>query len=250
MTSWTCLTSSSPEFASTGSSTETRGSTWSQASTSSQSLGIGATASARGRLRAAAGPRRRRSVTMIAVTKTYPVTDVATLVELGVLDVGESRDHGGRRQGRSARFAVRRRCDAGGVTPRWHFVGRVQTNKCGEHRTVCAQRPLRPRPTRGRSPHSPKPSPPTRDRSPLEAFAQVSLDGDRGREAVPSETTSCAGAGKTPSRPLDEPCCLRGVMAVAPLGSRSSTLPSPGYAEVSAAGTRRTPLRRRDLQWE
>ena len=36
--------------------------------------------------------RDARSVTMIAVTKTYPLADVATLLELGVLDLGESRD--------------------------------------------------------------------------------------------------------------------------------------------------------------
>ena len=40
----------------------------------------------------AAAGRDRADVTMIAVTKTYPASDVVTLVGLGVTDVGENRD--------------------------------------------------------------------------------------------------------------------------------------------------------------
>src|SRR3954462_13218281 len=36
--------------------------------------------------------RDPRSITLIAVTKTYPAADVATPASLGVLDIGENRD--------------------------------------------------------------------------------------------------------------------------------------------------------------
>ncbi len=81
-----------------------------------------------------AAGRDQRSVTMIAVTKTYPATDIVTLATLGVLDVGESRD-----QEATAKVAelAQLRADAAvdttADTPvpelRWHFVGRLQSRK-------------------------------------------------------------------------------------------------------------------------
>ena len=74
----------------------------------------------------AAAGRDPHEVTLIAVTKTYPATDIATLARLGVLDIGESKDQEARGQGRSELAAppCRRRS-----TLRWHLVGRLQTNK-------------------------------------------------------------------------------------------------------------------------
>src|SRR6476469_7097982 len=63
--------------------------------------------------------RDPRSVTLIAVTKTYPASDVAVLAQLGVTDVGESKDQ-------EARAKV---ADLPGLDVRWHMVGRLQTNK-------------------------------------------------------------------------------------------------------------------------
>jgi PLP dependent protein len=60
-------------------------------------------------------------VTLVAVTKTYPASDVVLLSELGVTDMGENRD-----QEASAKAAAVR---AAGAAPRWHFVGRLQRNK-------------------------------------------------------------------------------------------------------------------------
>jgi pyridoxal phosphate enzyme (YggS family) len=58
-------------------------------------------------------------VTLIAVTKTYPASDIALLAELGVAEVGESRDQ--EAAGKAATLAD--------LPVRWHFVGQLQTNK-------------------------------------------------------------------------------------------------------------------------
>jgi pyridoxal phosphate enzyme (YggS family) len=61
-------------------------------------------------------------VTVVAITKTFPASDVGLLAELGVRDVGENRD-----QEAAAKAAA---CRAAGVRGiRWHFVGQLQTNK-------------------------------------------------------------------------------------------------------------------------
>ena len=65
----------------------------------------------------AAAGRRRTELTVVAVSKTWPATDVALLRDLGVRDFGENRD------GEAARKAA----DVPDV--RWHFVGSVQSNK-------------------------------------------------------------------------------------------------------------------------
>jgi PLP dependent protein len=58
-------------------------------------------------------------VSLIAVTKTYPASDVRVLAGLGVLDVGENRDQ---------EAAPKARATAG-LGLRWHFIGQLQTNK-------------------------------------------------------------------------------------------------------------------------
>ncbi len=68
--------------------------------------------------------RDPRAVTLVAVTKTFPVSDIASLAALGVTDIGESRDQEVR-----AKVAELARI----VPPlpiTWHFVGTIQTNKC------------------------------------------------------------------------------------------------------------------------
>lgn len=69
-----------------------------------------------------AAGRPRGDVTLVAVTKTFPASDVGHLAALGVLDVGENRD--------ADAAAKVRECAAEGVTGLvWHFVGQVQRNK-------------------------------------------------------------------------------------------------------------------------
>ena len=72
----------------------------------------------------AAAGRTREDVTVIAVTKTFPVEDVMRLAALGVTDVGENRAAEAQDKERA--------CQAAGVSRlRWHHVGQVQTNKAG-----------------------------------------------------------------------------------------------------------------------
>jgi pyridoxal phosphate enzyme (YggS family) len=77
----------------------------------------------RGRIAAAcsAAGRRAEEVTLIAVTKTFPVSDIALLSELGVTDVGENRDQ------EAAPKAAQ--CAAEKLPLSWHFVGQLQANK-------------------------------------------------------------------------------------------------------------------------
>lgn len=78
-------------------------------------------AAVRARIEAAAvaAGRDPAEITLIAVTKTYPAADIALLAELGVADVGESRDQ--EAGGKAATL--------GDLPVRWHFVGQLQTNK-------------------------------------------------------------------------------------------------------------------------
>ena len=64
-------------------------------------------------------------LSLIAVTKGFPVSDIALLGELGQQDVGESRDQEARRK-----IAALPEVSALDLNLRWHFVGRLQQNKC------------------------------------------------------------------------------------------------------------------------
>lgn len=72
--------------------------------------------------------RKPDDVALIVVTKTYPAADVLHLVELGVTDIGENRDQ--EAAPKAAQVANALAARPGDVTPRWHFVGRLQRNKC------------------------------------------------------------------------------------------------------------------------
>jgi PLP dependent protein len=55
-------------------------------------------------------------VTLIAVTKTFPVSDAKILQQLGVTDFGENRDAEGAEKSQL-------------VSGNWHFQGQIQSNK-------------------------------------------------------------------------------------------------------------------------
>jgi pyridoxal phosphate enzyme (YggS family) len=59
-------------------------------------------------------------VTVIAVTKTFPASDIRLLAELGVVDIGENRDQ----------EAAPKAAACADLALVWHFVGQLQTNKC------------------------------------------------------------------------------------------------------------------------
>ena len=69
----------------------------------------------------AAAGRDAAEVTLIGVTKTFPVPDIIALASLGVIDIGENKD-----QEAAPKVAA---CDAVGLALRWHFIGQLQVNK-------------------------------------------------------------------------------------------------------------------------
>jgi pyridoxal phosphate enzyme (YggS family) len=157
-----------------------------------------------------AAGRGVRSVTLIAVTKTYPATDAATLVRLGVLDLGENRD-----QEASAKVDELARLLGAGPdaeAPRWHFIGRLQSRKC---RSVARYAHAVHSLDRVELVDGLAAGVVRADRPPLDVFVQVSIDGDPERggaafEAVPALADAIAARDELR---------LRGVMAVAPLGT-------------------------------
>ncbi len=66
-----------------------------------------------------AAGRDRAGLTLIAVTKTFPASDVRLLAQIGVTDVGENRDDEAR-----AKHAA-----CADLPLAWHFVGQVQRRK-------------------------------------------------------------------------------------------------------------------------
>jgi pyridoxal phosphate enzyme (YggS family) len=145
-----------------------------------------------------AAGRPRDDVTVVAVSKTWPVSDVALLRDLGMTDFGENRDQ----------EAVIKARDLPDV--RWHFVGAVQTNKA---RSVASYADVvhsldRPALVRALSDGA------VRAGRVVDVLVQVSLDGSPGRGgAVPAAVPGLAAAvAEAPG------LRLAGVMAVAPLG--------------------------------
>jgi pyridoxal phosphate enzyme (YggS family) len=69
----------------------------------------------------AAAGRDPAEITLIAITKTYPASDVLALASLGLTDFGENRD-----QEAAPKAAA---VSAAGQPVTWHFVGQLQTNK-------------------------------------------------------------------------------------------------------------------------
>ncbi|GGL96409.1 MULTISPECIES: YggS family pyridoxal phosphate-dependent enzyme [Micromonospora] len=173
----------------------------------------------------AAAGRDRDTVTMIAVTKTYPVDDVLALAGLGVHDLGENRDQ--EAAGKAAEVA------AAGVRPRWHFVGQLQRNKC---RSVVRYADVVHSVDRVRLVGAlATASAAARDR-PLDVLLQVSIDADPDRGgAVPDSADPDTGLGPVAEAVAAAPALrLTGLMAVAPLGWAPERAFSR-LAEVAAA---------------
>lgn len=176
----------------------------------------------------AAAGRDARSVTLVAVTKTYPATDVATLAELGVQDVGESRDQEASAKVAATEALLQERLGPDRVPPlRWHFVGRLQSRKCRSvARYAAAVHSLdRPELVAALADGVARAG-----RDPLEVFVQVSLDADPERGgAAPDAVASLADAVAA-----QEHLRLRGVMAVPPLGADPDAA-FARLAEIAAA---------------
>jgi PLP dependent protein len=146
--------------------------------------------------------RQVSEITLIAVTKTRPASDVRLLRELGVMDVGENRD-----QEAAAKAAESAQL---GVTDLiWHFVGQLQTNKVSSvvRYADVVHSVDRIRLVRALGSHA------GRAGRVITCLVQVSLDDDPGRGgAVAGEIPGLADAVAA-----ENSLVLGGVMAVAPL---------------------------------
>ncbi|HEY2238186.1 MAG TPA: YggS family pyridoxal phosphate-dependent enzyme [Streptosporangiaceae bacterium] len=166
----------------------------------------------------AAAGRSRDEITLIAVTKTWPASDVRLLYELGQRDFGENRDQ----------EAAPKAAACADLDLTWHFVGQLQTNKVA---SVTRYADVIHSVDRLRLVHALGRAAQRRPR-PLTALIQVSLEGpdgdpDRGG-AAPGAVTGLAeaivaendpGAGAARRAPDATGLRLGGVMAVAPLGA-------------------------------
>jgi hypothetical protein len=146
----------------------------------------------------------RSDVTLIVVTKTYPVSDVEILKELGVENFGENRTEEGE-------------VKAEAVPATWHFQGGIQSRKIKdivqwadvihsldstEHALKLGQRAVRP----------------------IEVFLQLSLDGDPDRGGV-IESELAALAEAVVAAPNLE---LVGLMCVPPV----SAIPAEAFLQI------------------
>jgi len=154
-----------------------------------------------------AAGRDRADVTLVAVTKTYPVSDVLHLARPGVRHIGQNRDQ----EAAPKAGAVA----AEGESVRWHFVGQLQRNKCrsvvGYADLVHSVDSVRLAGALGRAAQRYR-------EAPLDVLVQVSVDGDperggaveAGEDDRQLDRVADEVAGSAALR-------LRGVMTVAPL---------------------------------
>jgi len=162
---------------------------------------------ARARIAAAcqAAGRSTDAVTLIAITKTFPATDIRILSSLGVRDVGENRDQ----------EAAPKAAEVADLRDEltWHFVGQLQTNKAASvvryADVIHSVDRLRLVTALGAAAR--------KAGRPLRCLVQVSLDDEPGRAGAPADQV-LAIAGAVASQTGLE---LGGVMAVAPLAAES-----------------------------
>lgn len=154
----------------------------------------------------ASAGRAREEVRLLAVTKTFPATDAALLVDLGLRDLAENRDQ----------EAAPKVAELAGLrpetTPRWHMVGRLQRNKArsvvrwaAEVQSVDSVRLADALDRAARAAGA----------APLDVLIQASLDGDPARGGCPLPDLDALAEHIAGTEGLR----LRGLMAVAPLGA-------------------------------
>jgi len=158
-------------------------------------------------------------LTLIAITKTRPASDVRLLYELGQRDFGENRDQ----------EAAPKAAQCADLPITWHFVGQLQTNKAptvvryaAVVQSVDRLRLVRALGTAAR-----------RQERALTCLIQVSLTGtadDPGRGGAPPDQVPALAAALA----AEEGLVLGGIMAVAPLGVPAADA-FAGLAPASAA---------------
>jgi len=147
----------------------------------------------------------RHEVTLIAVTKTFPVSDAQILHDLDVRDFGENRDAEG-----AEKSAL--------VSGTWHFQGQIQSNKLKSITSWASvihslDDPRHFEIIEKVAPH------------PLQIFLQVSLDGahHRGGAGLEDLYSLATSVEKSPTH------TLAGLMSVPPLGMD----PNQGFAQLA-----------------
>jgi pyridoxal phosphate enzyme (YggS family) len=158
--------------------------------------------------------RKPEEVTLIAVTKTYPTSDVEILHQLGIRDFGENRSAEG-----LEKSAL--------VPAHWHFQGQIQSNKISAisswAQTVHSLDDLS---------HVAK-----FDRAVgeipgkrLNVFVQISLDGDTSRAGVRGDDLLALGQAISSTQHLD----LAGIMVVPPVQAE----PEKAFSEAALLSRR------------
>lgn len=142
---------------------------------------------------AAHSGRQATDITLVVVTKTFPISDIEILKELDVSDFGENRDSDGAEK-------------AAAIDARWHFQGQIQSNKI---RSICTWSHVVHSLDEARHFTMMEKS----ALHPLQIFLQVSLDGAKNRGGADSEKLYQL-AGLVQASPVHQ---LKGLMAVAPL---------------------------------
>ncbi len=184
---------------------------------------LAATRSRIGAACAAAG-RDPAEVTLIAVTKTYPASDVLALASLGVTDFGENRDQEAAPKAAevAAAFAAAGLAVTGATAPAtagkpvtWHFIGQLQSNKAHSVVGYAAVVHSVDRVRLVRHLGAAAFATPGRNScgAALLCLVQVSLDGDPSRGGVPADGVHALAQAIKAEPGL----ALGGLMAVAPL---------------------------------
>jgi PLP dependent protein len=146
-----------------------------------------------------AAGRKPEDVTLIAVTKTFPASDVRLLNGLGVTDFGENRDA----------EAAPKAAQCADLRLSWHFIGQLQTNKAA---SVARYATFVHSVDRLRLVHALGAAARRAERA-IECLIEVSLDADPARGGALASDVS----GLAEALTAEEGLILAGVMAIAPL---------------------------------
>ncbi len=159
----------------------------------------------------ASAGRAADEVTLVAVTKTFPASDVRLLARLGVTDIAENRDQ----------EAAPKAAECADLPLTWHFIGQLQTNKV---RSVLRYADVVHSVDRDRLVRALSREAVRTGRTPR-CLVQVSLDDAEGRGGVRPEGVPALAEAIASAPGLR----LAGVMAVAPLGAD----PAPAFARLA-----------------
>ena len=158
--------------------------------------------------------RKKDDVTLVVVTKTYPVSDVQILHQLGVTHFGENRSAEG-----LEKSAL--------VSTHWHFQGQIQSNKIAAiaswadtvHSLDDLSHVAKFDRAVGEFPEKR-----------LQVFIQISLDGDTSRAGVSGDELLVLGQAISSTKNLD----LAGLMVVPPVQAE----PEAAFSEVAEIAQR------------